>query len=141
MRKLRLQRLVILVGGFVGLTLLSPLPSSYNRIPNSARARTISEQTISKNRPNQPKQHAARELTAKLPLAFEANTGRLDSRARFAARGIGYDLFLTATGAVIEFQAVKKEGENTRAAALLASPKASPTSALSFQLRRANRSA
>ena len=41
-------------------------------------------------------------LTAHLPLSFEQNVGQLDSRAQFASRGQGYNLFLTATGAVLE---------------------------------------
>ncbi|MDX6404180.1 MAG: hypothetical protein QOH70_1635 [Blastocatellia bacterium] len=44
------------------------------------------------------------ELVAKLPLSFERNVGQLDSRAQFSARGAGYNLFLTATGAVLELR-------------------------------------
>jgi len=43
-----------------------------------------------------------REFTAKLPLSFEPNLGQLDSRAKFSTRGNGYNLFLTATGALLE---------------------------------------
>lgn len=39
--------------------------------------------------------------TRRLPLAFEANTGQFDNRARFVAHGAGGSLFLTATEAVI----------------------------------------
>src|SRR5215211_1902668 len=42
-----------------------------------------------------------RELQATLPLRFEANQGQTDPRARFVARGHGYDLFLTARGAIL----------------------------------------
>jgi hypothetical protein len=38
-----------------------------------------------------------------LPLAFEANRGQLDRAARFAARGSGYGIFLTRTGATVSF--------------------------------------
>src|SRR5262245_588384 len=37
----------------------------------------------------------------RLPLAFEANRGQTDARARFVARGAGYNLFLTARGPVL----------------------------------------
>ncbi|MEP6819897.1 MAG: SBBP repeat-containing protein, partial [bacterium] len=47
---------------------------------------------------------ALREFTAKLPLSFEQNLGQLDSRARFSARGAGYNLFLTSTGAILELR-------------------------------------
>ncbi|MDX6557219.1 MAG: hypothetical protein QOF72_268, partial [Blastocatellia bacterium] len=44
------------------------------------------------------------ELVAKLPLSFEQNVGQLDSQAAFSARGAGYNLFLTSTGAVLELR-------------------------------------
>ncbi|MGH9933169.1 MAG: SBBP repeat-containing protein, partial [Pyrinomonadaceae bacterium] len=47
---------------------------------------------------------ALREFTAKLPLSFEQNVGQLDSRAKFSARGAGYNLFLTSTGALLELR-------------------------------------
>jgi uncharacterized protein (TIGR03437 family) len=37
----------------------------------------------------------------KLPLSFEANRGQTDSQVKFLSRGNGYNLFLTATEAVI----------------------------------------
>jgi hypothetical protein len=37
----------------------------------------------------------------KLPLNFEANHGQTDSQVKFLARGNGFNLFLTATEAVI----------------------------------------
>ncbi|HEY7914384.1 MAG TPA: SBBP repeat-containing protein, partial [Blastocatellia bacterium] len=37
----------------------------------------------------------------KLPLSFESNEGQTDRVARFISRGPGYDLFLTATSAVL----------------------------------------
>ncbi|MDQ1637858.1 MAG: hypothetical protein QOF62_1197 [Pyrinomonadaceae bacterium] len=43
-----------------------------------------------------------REFTARLPISFEQNMGQLDSRAKFSARGAGYNLFLTSTGALLE---------------------------------------
>ncbi len=36
-----------------------------------------------------------------LPLRFEPNEGQTDQRVKFLSRGPGYDLFLTATGAVL----------------------------------------
>jgi uncharacterized repeat protein (TIGR01451 family) len=45
-----------------------------------------------------------RNFTARLPLSFESNLGQLDSRAKFSARGPGYNLFLTATGALLELK-------------------------------------
>jgi glucose/arabinose dehydrogenase len=45
-----------------------------------------------------------REVTANLPLSFEQNVGQQDGRAKFSARGAGYNLFLTATGALLELR-------------------------------------
>lgn len=39
-----------------------------------------------------------------LPLRFEANRGQLDARVRFLARGPGYALFLTRTGATLTLE-------------------------------------
>jgi hypothetical protein len=40
----------------------------------------------------------------KLPLNFEANHGQTDSQVKFLARGNGYNLFLTATEAVLRLR-------------------------------------
>ncbi len=48
------------------------------------------------------------QLTARLPLSFERNVGQLDSRAKFAARGSNYQLFLTATGAVLNLRGARE---------------------------------
>ncbi len=47
---------------------------------------------------------ALREFTAKLPLSFEQNVGQRNSLAKFSARGPGYNLFLTSTGALLELR-------------------------------------
>jgi len=44
----------------------------------------------------------ARAFMATLPLSFERNVGQMDSRAKFSARGVGYNLFLTSSGALLE---------------------------------------
>ena len=36
-----------------------------------------------------------------LPLSFEVNQGQVDDQVKFLARGSGYELFLTATEAVL----------------------------------------
>jgi hypothetical protein len=40
----------------------------------------------------------------KLPLSFEPNEGQTNQQVKFLSRGPGYDLFLTATGAVLTLQ-------------------------------------
>src|SRR2546423_3375469 len=40
----------------------------------------------------------------KLPLSFEANEGQTDPQVKFLSRGPGYDLFLTAEGAVLSLR-------------------------------------
>src|SRR5581483_36440 len=39
-----------------------------------------------------------------LPLSFEVNQGQADSTVKFRARGTGYQLYLTATEAVLQLQ-------------------------------------
>ena len=41
------------------------------------------------------------QTLAQLPLRFEANTGQFDDGVRFAARGVGYGVALTPTGATL----------------------------------------
>jgi uncharacterized repeat protein (TIGR01451 family) len=48
---------------------------------------------------------------SRLPLAFEANGGQLDSRVKFVSRGAGYNLFLTGNEAVLSL-ASDKNGKN-----------------------------
>src|SRR5258706_12762952 len=43
--------------------------------------------------------------TKRLPLAFEANEGQVDSRVKFLARGSSYTVFLTATEMVLSLLA------------------------------------
>lgn len=46
-----------------------------------------------------------RATYARLPLAFEANQGQVDSEVKFLSRGNGYTLFLTSTEAVLSLAA------------------------------------
>jgi Beta-propeller repeat len=54
-----------------------------------------------------PGGHIAKEMAVKfyseLPLRFEANVGHADSEVEFIARGRGYNVYLTAKEAVMEF--------------------------------------
>src|SRR4029079_12477962 len=53
--------------------------------------------------PDQKSQlHAAVNSFGKLPLSFELNEGQTDPEVKFIARGQGYGLFLTSTGAVLK---------------------------------------
>jgi hypothetical protein len=56
------------------------------------------------------KPSAYRSLT-RHPIAFEANVGQADSRAKFISRNPSYNLFLTSSGAVLSFQ--KRGGKET----------------------------
>lgn len=46
----------------------------------------------------------------KLPLSFEANKGQSPSEAKFLARGLGYELFLTQKGAVLALLRPRQDG-------------------------------
>ncbi len=58
--------------------------------------------TLSSDKVERRDDHDLREFVAHLPLSFEQNVGQLDDRAKFTARGTGYNLFLTATGAFLQ---------------------------------------
>ncbi|MGH9939524.1 MAG: hypothetical protein ACREAM_25060, partial [Blastocatellia bacterium] len=51
--------------------------------------------------PPRPSHKPAHEIYGRLPLSFEANHGQADAPVRFLSRGAGYNLFLTATEAVL----------------------------------------
>lgn len=51
------------------------------------------------------------ERFGKLPLSFESNKGQTDSAVKFLSHGPGYDLFLTATEAVLSLQKYQTESE------------------------------
>ncbi len=57
----------------------------------------------------------AQALSAKLPLAFEANLGQTDKSVAYMAHGSGYGLFLTAKEAVLALQGQGKQGTKTSA--------------------------
>jgi hypothetical protein len=53
---------------------------------------------------------------AQLPLSFEANVGQTDSRVDYLARGAGYTMFLTGSGAVLDLrQAASRPNSNSGA--------------------------
>jgi uncharacterized repeat protein (TIGR01451 family) len=45
-----------------------------------------------------------RQIVASLPLSFEQNPGQFNRQAEFAARGAGYNIFLTSTSALLELR-------------------------------------
>ncbi len=49
-------------------------------------------------------QSRLRQTSLKLPLSFEANRGQTDQQVQFLARGSGYSLFLTNSGAVLRLR-------------------------------------
>src|SRR5450432_1768204 len=74
-------------------------PSAYlSSSANAGRALTKGHEHLS------PPASGTKEAYGKLPLSFEANEGQFDSRATFLARGEGYGLFLTKTGAVFSLR-------------------------------------
>ncbi len=56
-------------------------------------------------RPNDTKSARIQEGYGRLPLTFEANHGQTDPQVKFLSRGPGYNLFLTATEAVMDLRA------------------------------------
>jgi photosystem II stability/assembly factor-like uncharacterized protein len=50
---------------------------------------------------DEPSKSRIADRYGKLPLSFEINEGQTDQQVKFLSHGPGYDLFLTATGAVL----------------------------------------
>lgn len=77
-------------------------------------------------------QPAVPHAFGKLPLSFEVNRGQADPATKFLARGIGYDLSLTATTAVLGLGQKQKAGKK---------PKGQAATKLRMELVGANRQA
>jgi photosystem II stability/assembly factor-like uncharacterized protein len=56
----------------------------------------------------QPAKTRIAEHFGKLPLSFEINKGQVDQSVKFVSHGNGYDLFLTATEAVLRVQKINQ---------------------------------
>ncbi|HKU72590.1 MAG TPA: hypothetical protein VJR02_01605, partial [Pyrinomonadaceae bacterium] len=54
--------------------------------------------------PGAPDKTRIAEQLGALPLSFEINKGQVDQSVKFLSHGPGYDLFLTATEAVLRLQ-------------------------------------
>src|ERR1044072_5567969 len=50
----------------------------------------------------------------KLPLSFEGNEGQTDPAVKFISHGPGYDLFLTATGAVLTLRQPRPQTDSLK---------------------------
>src|SRR5258708_7544161 len=61
-----------------------------------------------------PVQSRVLDTYCKLPLAFEANQGQTDPQVKFVSRGAGYNLFLTATEAVLTLRRGSEQDHNSR---------------------------
>ncbi len=77
------------------------VPTSENELQRSAAPRNA---VISPASPASADQVNLEELTAKLPLAFEANRGQTDPRVKFFSRQNGSELFLTSNSAVLRLR-------------------------------------
>src|SRR5882757_1878530 len=62
------------------------------------------------------------ETYGKLPLAFEANQGQTDPQVKFVSRGAGYNLFLTATEAILSLRKGSRQEHDSSSNKLLTLP-------------------
>lgn len=121
---------LIVVTGLVMLTLLSgtvatPVIGSDTSREGEARAKSAVD---SANKPEpkvsqpDPQQRVRAAGTyGKVPLSFEANQGQSHPSSRFLARGAGYELSLTSTGAVLSLHKNSVAGNDNRPARQLRS--------------------
>jgi len=107
------RRPIALISSLVlGLALLPVAGGAQGASPGSLAARSAPPTRAATGR-------APSRAYPALPLSFEPNRGQTDRRVRYLARGHGYTLFLTDSGAVLSF---------TRSGA----PTCTPVSALSY---------
>src|SRR5690349_12490229 len=92
----RLHRIVLVFGiacllaSFAGVILVGAHKND-NNLPPDKLAATPAKPRIA-------------EQFGKLPLSFEVNKGQIDQSVKFMSHGPGYDLFLTATEAVLKYK-------------------------------------
>ena len=67
-----------------------------NNLPPADESTTSQQNATAKTR--------ITEQFGRLPLSFESNKGQIDESVKFVSHGSGYDLFLTATEAVLKVQ-------------------------------------
>ena len=82
----------------------APCNAGLNSVTNS----DVKLDTVNSSLESRPDRHLKTRIDSeygKLPLSFEANQGQEDSRVRFIAHGMGYDLRLAQTGVLLTFAA------------------------------------
>jgi parallel beta-helix repeat protein len=72
-----------------------------NNISNSAAPPVRSTDQSRPSPPGEASKSRIADRYGKLPLSFEVNEGQTDKQVEFVSHGPGYDLFLTASGAVL----------------------------------------
>src|SRR5437016_6207561 len=93
-------RLAIVLGFLMASALTIVFPNRFAQVASA-------EQPAALTKPAAKAQSAATDIVAhygSLPLAFEMNEGQADSQVKFLSRGVGYELFLTSTGALLTFR-------------------------------------
>ena len=94
-RVVLLLALVCLLATFTGVILVGAHNVDNNLPPSAATDQTTGAQE------NAAAKTRIAEQLGKLPLSFEINKGQIDEPVKFLSHGAGYDLFLTATEAVL----------------------------------------
>jgi hypothetical protein len=94
------SRLLVLCFTVTSLLVLTTVPPhSRARAANALDAAPVARPVVGPSA-----QAGVRAAYGKLPMRFERNQGQFDPRVRFAARGAGYNLWLTASEAVLSLQ-------------------------------------
>ncbi len=123
---------LVAFSALIASTLPAPLRQSADKISVQSGANGVSArpadsggastQTVRTNESSNSTRELLQETLAKsannygrLPLSFEVNRGQTDRRVKFLARGQGYGLFLTSSGAVLSLNKISqaaKAGSN-----------------------------
>ena len=119
----QLTGLILALGlslNLIAPSILTSWPSVPSRVVKQSRTAQQSKQSSTQSaHPDsiaQQKERAS-EAYGKLPISFEVNRGQTEESVKFLARGRGYNLFLTATEAVLS---LRKEVQREKSESLLA---------------------
>src|SRR5262245_7463152 len=93
-----------LIGLALAALIIIVLISCFSKWIASSAFSSRSAPPITFSAPDRASAHTLAEAYGELPMGFEPNQGQSDPSVKFLARGAGYNLLLTSTGAVLQLR-------------------------------------
>ena len=122
-----------LFSGIVPVVYPISAPSNQEVAASGALGNKTPRQDHSAHRTGLLKRQVARNLE-QAPLSFQPNQGQTDSRVRFLSRANGYNLFLTATGAVFDLPTAAAQGAHLTSRSARATKSSAEPSRVSIEM-------